>query len=43
MKTVKKPCISCVYYKVCGSTTRTEQCNGRQTKSEKERENGRKN
>ena len=39
MKTVKKPCINCVYFATCGSTTRTEQCNGRQTKSDKMRIN----
>ena len=33
MKDVKKPCI----IKVCGSTTRTEPCKCRQTKSEKKR------
>ena len=31
---VKKPCIGCVYFKVCGSTTRTEPCKGRKTKKE---------
>ena len=34
MKNVKKPCINCVYFATCGSTTRTEACNGRETKSE---------
>ena len=37
MKTVKKPCISCVYFATCGNTTRTEPCKGRETKSEKKR------
>lgn len=35
----KKPCIGCIYFDACGSTTRTEHCNGRQTKSEKKKEN----
>lgn len=39
MKDVKKPCIGCIYFKVCGSTTRTEPCKGRETKSEKKKEN----
>lgn len=29
---VKHPCIGCIYFRVCGSTTRTEPCEGRQTK-----------
>lgn len=28
------PCIGCVYFKTCGSTTRTEPCEGRKTKSQ---------
>lgn len=32
MKQVKKPCINCKYFEVCGSTTRTEPCKGRETK-----------
>lgn len=32
---VKKPCISCKYFKVCGSTTRTEPCDGRELKTRK--------
>lgn len=32
MKQVKKPCINCKYFNVCGSTTRTEPCNGREIK-----------
>lgn len=32
------PCLGCIYYKVCGSSTRQEICHGRQTKSEKKRE-----
>lgn len=35
---VKKPCIGCIYFKVCGSSTRTQPCNGRMTKSEKKKE-----
>ena len=30
----KHPCQSCVYYRVCGESTRTEPCNGRMTKRE---------
>lgn len=37
-KFVQKPCIGCIYFKVCGSTSRTEPCSGRMTKREKERE-----
>ena len=33
-----KPCINCIYFKACGSTTRTMPCKGRMTKSEKKRE-----
>lgn len=32
MKPVKHPCINCIYFKACGSTTRTMPCNGRETK-----------
>lgn len=35
---VQKPCIGCIYYKVCGSTTRTAPCEGRKTKSEARKE-----
>ena len=31
---VQKPCIGCIYYSACGSTTRTAPCDGRMTKSE---------
>ncbi len=31
----KRPCIGCIYFAQCGSTTRTEPCEGRMTKSEK--------
>lgn len=31
---VQKPCIGCVYYPQCGSTTRTAPCDGRKTKRE---------
>lgn len=34
---VKKPCIGCVYYKVCGSTNRTKPCDGRETKTDKKK------
>lgn len=29
------PCIGCIYFKECGSSTRTEECKGRTTKSQK--------
>ena len=32
---VKKPCIGCVYFKVCGNTNRTRPCEGRQTKTQR--------
>lgn len=32
------PCVGCIYYKECGSTTRTEKCEGRVTKSQKKLE-----
>ena len=34
---VKHPCRSCVYFDVCGSSTRTETCKGRMTKKEQQR------
>lgn len=35
---VKWPCIGCIYFAQCGSTTRTEKCYGRVTKNEKAKE-----
>lgn len=35
---VKKPCMGCVYFSVCGSSTRTEPCKGRKTKSQAKKE-----
>lgn len=35
---VKYPCKGCIYFRVCGSNTRTEICNGRKTKSQKKLE-----
>ena len=32
---VKRPCIGCVYFTACGSTTRTMPCKGRATKTQK--------
>lgn len=32
-----KTCIGCVYFKACGSSTRTEPCNGRMTKSQRKK------
>ena len=39
---VQYPCRNCVYYAVCGSSMRTQHCDGRKTKSElrKEMANG---
>lgn len=37
-KTVKHPCQGCVYFSVCGESTRTEPCNGRKTKTEQKKE-----
>jgi len=31
MPALKYPCRNCVYFKTCGSTTRTEVCHGRMT------------
>ena len=38
-KEVQKPCIGCVYYAACGSSTRTMPCDGRKTKREMQNEN----
>ena len=38
MKTVKKPCINCIYFKACGDSNRTAPCDGRMTKTEKRKE-----
>lgn len=38
-KEVQRPCIGCVYYAACGSTTRTMPCDGRKTKRELRKEN----
>lgn len=43
MKMPKKPCINCVYFAACGDTTREKPCYGRKTKSERKRENGKRN
>ena len=34
MSTMKSPCIGCVYFETCGSTTRTKPCNGKITKGD---------
>ena len=34
---VKNPCRNCVYFAVCGDNTRTEICNGRQTKTDRKK------
>lgn len=36
-KNVKYPCKGCVYFSTCGDNTRTEPCNGRETKSERKK------
>ena len=33
-----KTCISCIYFKACGDTMRTQPCAGRKTKSELKKE-----
>ena len=33
------PCRNCIYFKVCGSNTRTVPCSGRTTKTDKKKEN----
>lgn len=33
----KHPCLNCIYFKACGETNRTMPCEGRTTKTEKER------
>lgn len=35
---VQYPCRGCVYYAACGSSMRTQHCNGRKTKSELRKE-----
>lgn len=37
MSKVKKPCVGCKYFNVCGNTNRTVPCNGRETKTGKKR------
>lgn len=34
----KRPCIGCVYFRACGSTTRIMPCEGRKTKTEVRKE-----
>lgn len=36
---VQYPCRGCVYYAACGSSMRTQHCDGRKTKSELRKEN----
>ena len=38
-KMPKHPCQACVYFKVCGETTRTKPCYGRMTERERRAEN----
>lgn len=40
MNNVKHPCQNCVYFKECGENTRTAPCNGRVTKTERKKQNG---
>ena len=37
MNEVKYPCRNCIYIKACGDTSRTQSCNGRETKSQKKK------
>ena len=37
---VKRPCVGCVYYDACGNTGRTAPCEGRVTKSDRRRNDG---
>ena len=37
-KEVQYPCRGCVYYAACGSSMRTQHCDGRKTKSELRKE-----
>lgn len=39
-KMPKRPCIGCVYYKVCGESTRTTPCYGRMTARERRKMDG---
>lgn len=34
-----RPCVNCIYFKACGSNTRTEPCKGRKTRKEQKKEN----
>lgn len=34
----QKPCVGCVYFEACGNTNRTQECEGRVTKSQKKEE-----
>lgn len=38
MENVKYPCRGCIYFKICGSYTRTQACAGRELKSTKGKE-----
>lgn len=38
MAPVKKPCIGCKYFRVCGNTNRTRPCEGRETKGGRKHE-----
>ena len=38
-KSPKHPCQNCVYFPVCGEHTRTEPCEGRQTKTDVKKAN----
>lgn len=33
-KDVKHPCVGCIYFKECGTSGRTQRCEGRVTKSD---------
>ncbi len=36
-KSVKHPCVGCVYFKACGNTNRVVPCAGRMTKANKKK------
>jgi hypothetical protein len=40
IKMPKRPCQGCVYFKVCGESTRTVPCDGRMTERERRKKDG---
>jgi hypothetical protein len=39
-KMPKHPCQGCIYFKVCGESTRTAPCDGRMTERERRKQDG---